>query len=124
MDLQLNEQRIQVAYVYDEKVTLLSSIHESSDSSKSDRSEDGSDSEKKKPISLTDKNEELKVSQPSAVLPQETYSPLFTPPRLNPGYSLPFTPLGRKDFNKTTYIEMPHNNYSECSFDGDTSNEG
>ena len=57
MDLQLNEQRIQVAYVYDEKVTLLSSIHESSDSSKSDRSEDGSDSEKKKPISLTDKND-------------------------------------------------------------------
>ena len=49
LGLHLNSQTFQISYVGDNvgEKTLLTSIHESSDSNKSDKSEEGSDSEKK-----------------------------------------------------------------------------
>ena len=69
---------VQVAYVYGDQ-TLLSSIHESSDSSKSDRSDEGNDSEKKCP---PNKDEELKTSP---------YNPVITQTQVQ--YPLDYTPL-------------------------------
>lgn len=140
LELKIGEERVPAAYVYNEPgQTLLTSIHESSDSSKSDRSEDGgSDSEKAKPAPVTvvltppantmqkepeKKNEEVK----DAGQQKTTYNPLFTPPRpprpLSQHYPIAFTPLKKKDFNQTAYIDKLHD-YSGCSFDGDAVNEG
>ena len=113
---------IQVAYLYGDQAdkTLLTSIHESSDSSKSDRSEEGSDSEKNNIVN-TNKNEELKT--PPIANPTTYMNATISPVQVKPvQYSPVRTPLTRKDFNKTMYIEA--NNRSESSIDNDTISEG
>ncbi len=111
----MGEERVQPAYVYHSK-NRLTSIHESSDSSKSDRSEedggsDSGDAEKRKAEGKTEakvESEEVKVGLrvPEAKDPTEVLS----------------TPLS-KDFNQTMCVESMQDR-SGCNFDYDNVSEG
>lgn len=110
LEVKIGEERIQAAYVYNNgDQSSLSSIHESLDSSKSDRSEDGSsDSEKKKAlVPPSSGNEELK-SQTVVLKTKETVESTacnFDGDNVSEGYVLLFN-------SSTTHsieINMPRN---------------
>lgn len=88
LGLHLNSQTFKISYISDNigEKTLLSSIHESSDS-KSDKSEEGSDSEKKDPP----KKEEGEKVDSNSELPEEGWRPLqdIHAPELNETMPLP-----------------------------------
>jgi hypothetical protein len=149
--MHLNSQTFQISYVGDNigEKTLLTSIHESSDSNKSDKDEEGSDSEKKEietvNVSAKEKadptKEEIKIQkQPSpTVEPNEGWRPLqdFPSPELNVTMVLPQNPrLIPQLPHPQYYSHSPATNLgrrdhldrtyicSECSLDYDTTSEG
>ena len=123
LEHKLNNENMQVDYVYDDQErALLTSIHESSDSSQSDQ--DGNVSEdKKKPDQAPIKEEAKTATKLSTVVapPAEMYTTFFTPPRLSSRIPCgTFTPSvgGTNDLSKTVYVDC-----SECSFDTEGVNE-
>ncbi len=129
------EEGVQVDYNYETK-EQLSSINESPDSGGSEKSEEGSDSERKAREALESRTEKLKQEYEALDDPQpgsEEFKNATIPasPKTMP---LPFAPgfFTSPNFLATTQflpcapssaLDQSHN-FSDSSFDGDTLNEG
>ena len=124
------EDGIQIEYYYDAN-QQLSSINESPDSGGSEKSEEGSDSERKARESLETTKAKLKQEYESLEdPPAKEADPLKTNPVASKTMPLPFTldfansgPAFHATSQFASALEQTHN-FSDSSFDNDTISEG